>query len=530
MVITFRKILLLLFVLGASFARTYGQDPQLNEQLFKLNKFMFLLKTEYVDTINTSQVVEKAIVSTLRQLDPHSVYISKDEVKKMSEPLEGNFEGIGIEFNILNDTLIVVNPIQGGPSQKVGLIAGDRILKIDGKDVTNIGLKNSDVFTYLRGAKGTKVDLQIKRRGVDELLDFTIIRDKIPIYSVDASYNITPKVGYIKVSRFAQNTYEEFIKAFMGLSKSTESLILDLRGNTGGYLGTAIALSDQFLAEGKMVVYTEGQNQPKREFRATSEGVFEKGKLIVLVDEGSASASEIVSGAIQDWDRGIVIGRRTFGKGLVQNQQMLPDGSMIRLTVARYHTPTGRVIQRPFTKGDAEGYYMDLYDREKKGELTNKDSIHFNDSLKYKTLVKKRTVYGGGGIMPDIFIPLDTVWYTKYYGNLSRKGVFQQFVVSYVDKNRKVLEAKYPDFDTYNRNFTVANDLQKEFAEFGKKMGVEPNDAEYAKSAKEINGVIKGLIAQKLWDTSQYFQVINADDETVQKALEVINGWSKMGI
>lgn len=523
-------MLLAFVIIGAAAFASKAQDQQLNEQLFKLNKFLFLLKNEYVDTINTPQLVENAIVSTLKQLDPHSVYISKEEVKKMNEPLEGNFEGIGIEFNILQDTLIVVNTIQGGPSQKVGLLAGDRIVKIDGKAITNTGLKNSDVFAMLRGTKGTKVELSIRRRGIMDPLDFTIVRDRIPIYSVDASYNLSPKVGYIKVSRFAQNTTEEFLKAFAGLNKSTESLILDLRGNSGGYLGTAIMLSDQFLGENKLVVFTEGQNQPKREFNATNSGVYEKGKLIVLVDEGSASASEIVAGAIQDWDRGLIIGRRTFGKGLVQNQQMLPDGSMIRLTIARYHTPSGRAIQRPFTKGDAEGYYMDLYKREQKGELTNKDSIHFNDSLKYSTLLKKRVVYGGGGIMPDVFVPLDTTWYTKYYGNISRKGVFQQFVVSYVDQNRSKLEAKYPSFDKYNKEFQVTEELQNEFVDFAKKMGVEPNKEEYQKSSKEINAIVKGLIAQKLWDTSEYFQVINSTDETLKKALEVLNSWNKYGI
>lgn len=525
-----RKVLFSASAIFLLVSGSFAQDQQLNEQLFKLNKFLYLLKSEYVDTINTPDIVEKAIVGTLKQLDPHSVYISKEEVKKMSEPLEGNFEGIGIEFNILDDTLIVVNPIQGGPSQKVGLLAGDRILKINGKIVTGIGLKNSDVFTYLRGAKGTKAELQIKRRGVADMLDFVVIRDKIPIYSVDAAYNITPKVGYIKISRFAQNTFDEFIKAFMKMDPATESLVLDLRGNSGGYLGTAIALSDQFLGTGKKIVFTEGNSQPRRDFNATPDGVFEKGKLVVLVDEGSASASEIVAGAIQDWDRGLIIGRRTFGKGLVQNQQMLPDGSMIRLTVARYHTPTGRVIQRPFKKGDAEGYYMDLYTREQKGELTNKDSIRFDDSLKYSTLIKKRTVYGGGGIMPDIFVPLDTTWYTKYYGNLSRKGVFQQFVVSYVDQNRKLLQSKYANFDTYNKNFIVNDEVRSEFVQYGKKMGVEPNDAEYQKSAAEINAVIKGLIAQKLWETTQYFQVINSNDETLKQALDALAKWSKYGI
>ncbi len=527
---TLRKIVLaaIMLVFWVPFAS--AQDQQLNEQLFKLNKFIFMLKTEYVDTINTPDMVEKSIVNLLSQLDPHSVYISKDEVKKMSEPLEGNFEGIGIEFNILNDTLIVVNTIPGGPSQKVGLFPGDRIVKINGKLVANIGLKNSDVFTYLRGAKGSKVELQIRRKGVLDMLDFMIIRDKIPIFSVDAAYNIAPKVGYIKVSRFAQNTFDEFQKAFAKLAPGTESLILDLRGNSGGYLGTAIGLSDQFLSVGKKIVYTEGKNQPRRDYTATETGLFEKGKLVVLVDEGSASASEIVSGAIQDWDRGLIIGRRTFGKGLVQNQQMLPDGSMVRLTVARYHTPTGRAIQRPFKKGDTEGYYMDLYSREAKGELTNKDSIHFNDSLKFRTLAKKRTVYGGGGIMPDIFIPLDTTWYTKYYGNLSRKGVFQQFVVSYVDKNRKVLESKYPTFDSYSKSFAVDGEMQHDFMQYGKKMGVEPNDTEYKTSAVEINLILKGLIAQKLWDTSEYFRVINSEDQTMKKALDALANWSKYGL
>lgn len=381
---------------------TFGQGSS-NLSIYKVVRFLQYVSSDYVDTINIDKLADDAIIEILRNLDPHSVYITKEDVRAMNEPLEGNFEGIGVEFNILNDTLMVVNPIPGGPSERVGIMAGDRIVDIDGTKVAGIGLKNSDVFKMLRGTKGTNVTVQIMRKGLAELLEFNITRDRIPIYSLDAAYMVQPRIGYIKLNRFALTTEEEFLEALNKLKKERmQDLILDLRGNGGGFLNASVALADHFLDDNKLIVYTEGRTSPKTDFMSTRNGEFKKGRLVILIDEGSASASEIVAGAVQDWDRGIIIGRRSFGKGLVQNQLPLPDGSMIRLTVARYHTPTGRVIQKPYNFGELESYYNDLNIRYQKGEYFSVDSIAIPDSLKYQTLQKSRVVYGGGGIMPEI--------------------------------------------------------------------------------------------------------------------------------
>ena len=422
---------------------------QLDLPTYKFGRVLSLIDSYYVDTVNTDRLVEDAIIGMLKELDPHSVYISKEEVKRMNEPLQGSFDGVGIQFNILDDTLIVVNPIPGGPSEKLGIKAGDRIVEVDGKNIAGIGLKNSDVIKMLRGEKGTTVNVKIQRRGSENLLDFTITRDKIPIYSLDAAYMVNKEIGYIKLNRFAATSIDEFNKAFSKLKqKGVKKLILDLRGNGGGYLNTAVNLADQFLPDGNMIVYTQGIHAPRYEEHATEKGVWEEGELVVLVDEGSASASEIVSGAIQDWDRGVIIGRRTFGKGLVQRPYILPDNSMIRLTVARYYTPSGRCIQKSYAKG-VKDYSNDIINRYNHGELTNADSIHFPDSLKYKTLKLKRTVYGGGGIMPDIFVPLDTTKLPELYAGLIRKGIIYQFTVSYMDTHRDELKAKYKSFNTF---------------------------------------------------------------------------------
>ncbi|MDD2279748.1 MAG: S41 family peptidase, partial [Bacteroidales bacterium] len=506
-------------------ARVYSQGSS-NIDIYKLIRFIQFVSSEYVDTVSTEKLVDEAIVNTLKNLDPHSVYITKEDVKAMNEPLEGNFEGIGVEFNILNDTLIVVNPVPGGPSEKVGIMPGDRIIDIDGKNVASIGLKNNDVFKVLRGDKGTKVVVQILRRGSSKPLEFNITRDKIPIYSLDASYMVDERIGYIKLNRFALTTENEFLEALSKLKKNNmQHLILDLRGNGGGYLNASVALADHFLEKGKLIVYTEGRNSPKTDFIATTQGDLEKGRLVILIDEGSASASEIVAGAVQDWDRGIIIGRRSFGKGLVQNQLPLPDGSMIRLTVARYHTPTGRVIQKPYNPNEFDSYYSELTQRYNKGEFFHADSITIPDSLKYFTLNTGKVVYGGGGIMPDIFIPVDTSHYSEYYGKLIRKGVINQFVHTYIDKNRSNLKRNYGTFEKFNKNFTVDQNIIDELLTFAENQGLEPDLEGFNTSKDEILMQLKALIALNQFSTNYYFQIVNQNNKALQKAVNVLNSW-----
>jgi len=499
-----------------------------DEQAYKLNRMLNLIKTFYVDTVDEPKLVEEAITAMLKKLDPHSIYISKKEVQRMNEPLQGGFDGIGVQFNIFKDTLMVVGVIAGGPSEKLGIKAGDRIIIIDGDTVAGIGLQNSTVIKKLRGKKGTKVVVDILRRGVKKLLRFDITRDKIPIYSLDAAYMVDKKTAYIKLNRFAATSMKEFYKATDSLKrKGLKNIILDLRGNGGGYLRTAINLADEFLEKGEMVVYTEGTHQARQDYKATARGDFEKGRLVILVDEGSASASEIVSGAIQDHDRGVIIGRRTFSKGLVQRPFNLPDGSMVRLTVAHYYTPSGRCIQKPYNKGIKE-YSRDVWNRYKNGELTNKDSIHFDEKLKYKTLKSKRTVYGGGGIMPDIFIPLDTTRLTDYYTKLRRKGILYQYTLDYIDKKRDSLLKAYPSFAKFKTSFVVTDAMLNTIKKTAEEKKILPKDtAEYQESINEIQLIIKSLIARDLWTTSNFYEIINVDDEVLKKAIEIISDKKK---
>lgn len=504
-----------------------GNAQVFNENTYKFSKVIDWLDTYYVDSVNQDDLVEDAIVNLLHELDPHSAYISKEEVQRMNEPLEGNFEGIGISFNILKDTIYVVSPIAGGPSEKVGIQAGDRIVKINDKNVAGIGVTNSDVFEKLRGKKGTKVDVSIKRKGVNQLLDFTITRDKIPIYSIDASYKVNDNTGYIKLNRFASTTIDEFEEATKKLKKqNVKNLILDLSDNGGGYLDVAVKLADHFLTDSKLIVYTEGLHSPRREYKATAKGDFEEGNVVIIIDEGSASASEIVAGAVQDWDRGIIVGRRSFGKGLVQRPLMLPDGSVIRLTVARYYTPTGRLIQKPYDEG-YDAYTMDIVERFNKGEFINSDSINFPDSLKYYTLKKKRTVYGGGGIMPHIFVPLDTAGYSEYYRDLIRKGVLYRFVLNYVDKNRNEILSDYKSFEKYNSSFQIDENLFGKLKNFATKEGIVFDEEGFDKSKDQIALLLKAYMARDLWDTSNYYQIINKEDQSFQTALQVLDDWDK---
>lgn len=501
---------------------TTNAQESVQENQLKFGRLLRLIDGYYVDTANVEKLTEKAIVHMLSELDPHSVYISKEEVRKMNEPLKGNFEGIGISFNIFKDTLLVTTTIPGGPSEEVGLRAGDRIIEVDGKNIAGTGLKNSDVFDMLRGKKGTEVELTVLRKSIDETLDFTIVRDKIPIYSLDASYMLDNETGYIKLNKFSATTTDEFVEAMNELKqKDIQNLVLDLRGNGGGYLKTAIEISDQFLKDDKLVVYTEGTNESKREYEATSKGTFEEGNLVVLVDEMSASASEIVSGAVQDWDRGVIIGRRSYGKGLVQKPYFLTDGSMVRLTTAHYYTPSGRCIQKPYDEG-VDDYRQDYIKRMEKGEMFSKDSIVFADSLKYQTLINGRTVFGGGGVMPDIFIPMDTSSHYKYYNKLRRNRVIYDFVLNYVDENREELKKKYSDVTDFAENFEVSSEMIEKIIEKGESEGIERDEESQAFTQSTMIRQIKGLIARDIFSLEDYFRIVNEGDDSIQKALEVI--------
>lgn len=498
----------------------------INAQIFIDNSNKFIQALEYinffyVDSVNSQELTDKAIIEMLKNLDPHSSFLTAKEVKEMNESLQGNFEGIGISFNILNDTIFVINTIPGGPSEKVGVMAGDKIIKIDGKNVAGIKISNNEVMSKLRGPKNTQVTISILRKSVQELLDFTIIRDKIPINSIDASYMLNSETGYIKLNKFAQTTGNEFRNAMEKINyKNINNLILDLTDNGGGYLEEAVELADQFLNSGKLIVYTKGFHKPRVNYFATKKGMFEKGNVIILIDEGSASASEILAGAIQDWDRGIIIGRRSFGKGLVQQRFPLQDGSELRLTVSRYYTPSGRLIQKPYSKG-VDDYALDLINRYKQGEYSHKDSIHFPDSLKYYTLEKKHVVYGGGGIMPDYFIPLDTSAYSDYYRDIIRKNLLSKFVLNYIDQNRSYLKNKYPDIQSFNKNFNdtiVFNNL----IAFAEKNNLNPNYAQINISKNMLSNLLKAYIANDLWDSNAYYQIINQDNEMIKKALDII--------
>lgn len=496
---------------------------EVQQNQVKFGRLLRLIDGYYVDSVDIDELTEKAIVHVLSQLDPHSVYISRDEVEKMNEPLKGNFEGIGISFNIFKDTLLVLSTISGGPSEKLGVRAGDRILEVDGKNIAGIGLKNSDVFDLLRGEKGTKVNIKVLRRNEPGLLDFTIVRDKIPIYSLDASYMIDESTGYIKLNNFSATTNDEFSEAIRELKKENlKNLVLDLRRNGGGYLKTAIEIADQFLKDNKLVVYTEGLNDPKREYKATREGEFEEGNLVVLVDEYSASASEIVSGAVQDWDRGIIIGRRSFGKGLVQKPYFLTDGSMIRLTTAHYYTPSGRCIQKPYDDGVSD-YRQDIRKRLENGEMYNADSIMVADSLRFKTLVNGRDVFGGGGILPDIFVPMDTSHYYAYVNRLRRNSVIYNYTLDYIDMHREQLKKDFSTFGKFEKSFEVTDAMVAEIAEKGEKENkIEKDEASLRFSENDIKAEVKAYIARDMFSRNDFYKIINSGDKAIQEALRVL--------
>lgn len=512
--------ILLLFTLNAS-AQLKQKPVDPKETTMKFNTLMQLINYYYVEDIDQPKLTEDAIISVLKDLDPHSVYISKEDIEKANEPLVGNFDGVGIQFQMYKDTILVISPVPGGPSEKLGILAGDKIIKINHEAAFGSKINNQYVLDHLRGPKGSKVDVSILRKGRKDLIDFTITRDKIPLNSIDASYMITDDIGYIKLSRFAATSADEFIDAVNQLKKEgMKNLVFDLRGNSGGYLNIAFDLADQFLSAGKLVVYTKGLHSPRQDFIATSRGTFESGKLVVLIDEGSASASEIVSGAVQDWDRGLIMGRRSFGKGLVQRPYMLPDSSMVRITTARYYTPSGRCIQKSYAEGE-DVYRAEVYNRYKHGEFIHADSIKFPDSLRYFTQ-NKRTVFGGGGIMPDYFIPLDTLFVSDYYTDILRKGILNDFTIQYIDRRRKDLLKAYPDSKAFKQGFTDDQKLLDEFVAYAETNGVPRNDKDLAISGRQIKIYLKGLIARNLFNTNAFYEMISDTDDDLNKAVEVI--------
>jgi carboxyl-terminal processing protease len=496
-----------------------------NEQGLKFIKLLNWLDDHYVDSVNTNKLTERAIIELLQKLDPHSSYISKEEVEEMNEPLQGNFEGIGISFSIYRDTVIVINAIPEGPSEKVGIHAGDRIVQINDTNITGLEITTDVVFSKLRGKKGSVVKLHIKRKGVPELLAFNVSRDKIPIHSVEAAYKIDNNIGYIRISRFSSNTIPEFQEALAKLKKQNiNGLILDLSGNGGGFLDVAVSLADEFIDKQKLIVYTQGLHSEKKEYFTSNKGNYEKGRVVVIIDESSASASEIFAGAIQDWDRGILVGRRSFGKGLVQRPFTFPDGSMVRLTIARYYTPSGRLIQKSYSNGYQE-YSKDILHRINNGELTSEAKNQFTDTLKYYTLLKNRVVYAGGGIMPDVFVSLDTSAVYKEVKTAVSKGVLNKFVVKYIDENRELLAKKYSSFDIYKKQFSNDTDIVDLFLK-------------YADSEKQINNsnmtiearnflaiILEAYIARDLWSNSEFFEIYNQTEEEYQSALKVMNNW-----
>lgn len=477
----------------------------------------------YVDSVNEQKLSEDAIRGMLKGLDPHSTYTDAKETKAMNEPLQGDFEGIGVQFNMIEDTLVVILPIVNGPSQKVGILSGDRIVSVNDSTIAGVKMPRIDIMKMLRGKKGTKVKLGIVRRGVSNILTFVVTRDKIPVHTLNAAYMIRPGVGYICLESFGMKTHKEFMDAVKELEKQgMKSLILDLQDNGGGYLQAAVQIANEFLKDNEMIVYTEGRNVRRQNYKAIGNGRLQKMRVYVLVNEFTASAAEIVTGAIQDNDRGTVVGRRTFGKGLVQRPFDFPDGSMMRLTIAHYYTPSGRCIQKPYKKGDLKDYEMDLEKRLKHGELTNPDSIHFDTSQKFYTLRNHRVVYGGGGIMPDYFVPLDTTKYTKYHRLLAAKNIIMNAYLKYVDANRTTLKGLYKSFDTFNKNYVVPQSLLDTIIAEGKKEKVEPKDkAELTATMPYIKVQLKALVARDLWDMNEYYRVWNEQSDIVNKAVKL---------
>ncbi|MDA9863468.1 S41 family peptidase [Flavobacteriales bacterium] len=488
----------------------------------KFNTLLYYMNRMYVDSVDLDGLVETAIRGMLEELDPHSVYIPSEDLQQADEPLNGKFEGIGVRFNIMKDTIMVVSTIAGGPSERLGILSGDRIVEVDGETVAGVGIRNKGVMEKLKGPKGTHVDVGVKRSKVDGLIYFDIERDKIPIYSVDASYMVDNRIGYIKVNRFSKETMTELNSALDALqSDGMKDLILDLQGNGGGMLNTAIAMGDEFLSDDRLIVYTDGRSFPREDRIAQETGRFEKGRLVVLVDESSASASEIVSGAVQDWDRGLIVGRRTFGKGLVQRPVRLPDGSAVRLTVQQYFTPSGRCIQKPYEDG-VDAYRREKYERYESGELMSLDSLDLPDSLRFTTLVMNRTVYGGGGILPDVFVPIDTSMNSTYFTDLLRKGLFNRAVLEFVDADRKGLERELSDQKAYVENYEVSQVLLDKLIALGEAEDIAFVEEDWNTSLPAISLRLKAILGRNMFETATFYEVFNPINPVYRRGIEVL--------
>ena len=508
------------FGISAQYSRSNSASRQQQKLLMVEN----IVNNLYVDNVDEEKIVENAVRGILENLDPHSSYSTKEETTSSQETMQGSFSGIGIQFNMQKDTLYVVQTIAGGPSEKVGILPGDRFIAVDDSIIAGRKLKNTDIMKRLRGPKGTKVNIKVKRGSNAELLEFRITRDDIPLNSIDAVYMADGKTGYIRLSRFAATSYKEFKDAITKLKKQgMQQLILDLTDNGGGYMQIAAQIANEMLNRGNLIVYTQGRKSPRQNLNADGSGTFRTQKVVVMINQFSASASEILSGAVQDWDRGVVVGRRSFGKGLVQREFLLPDSSSFRLTIARYYTPSGRNIQKPYVKGDREDYDKDIIDRYNHGELQSADSIHVADSLKHTTLRLHRTVYGGGGIMPDVFVPLDTTQYTDYHRRLVAKGIIPQFALRYVDKNRADLKAQYPDAQKFIKEFTVTDEMLNNLVDAGKAEKVDFDKSQFAKSKEMLRTFVKAAIANDLFSTSAYFQIVNEQNDIYKEALSIIN-------
>lgn len=508
------------FGISAQYSRSNSASRQQQKLLMVEN----IVNNLYVDNVDEEKIVENAVRGILENLDPHSSYSTKEETTSSQETMQGSFSGIGIQFNMQKDTLYVVQTIAGGPSEKVGILPGDRFIAVDDSIIAGRKLKNTDIMKRLRGPKGTKVNIKVKRGSNAELLEFRITRDDIPLNSIDAVYMADGKTGYIRLSRFAATSYKEFKDAITKLKKQgMQQLILDLTDNGGGYMQIAAQIANEMLNRGNLIVYTQGRKSPRQNLNADGSGTFRTQKVVVMINQFSASASEILSGAVQDWDRGVVVGRRSFGKGLVQREFLLPDSSSFRLTIARYYTPSGRNIQKPYIKGDREDYDKDIIDRYNHGELQSADSIHFADSLKHTTLRLHRTVYGGGGIMPDVFVPLDTTQYTDYHRRLVAKGIIPQFALRYVDKNRADLKAQYPDAQKFIKEFTVTDKMLNNLVDAGKAEKVDFDKSQFAKSKEMLRTFVKAAIANDLFSTGAYFQIVNEQNDIYKEALSIIN-------
>ena len=524
---TTTRFTLLSLALGALTLSPLGalsqDDMTPQEAAQKFGTLMRYIGQLYVDSVSVEDLTERAMVKMLEDLDPHSVYFSAEELKEADEPLNGNFDGIGVQFNIFKDTIMVVSPISGGPSERLGIRAGDRIVEVDGENTAGIGITNRDVMKLLKGPKGTVVQVGIKREGESELLKFDIIRDKIPIYSIDAAHMVDKKIGYIKVSRFAKTTMDEFRDAILSLQdQGMKDLILDLQGNGGGMLRTAIAMSDEFLSDDKLIVYTEGRAFEREDTFAQYKGLFEKGRLVVLIDEASASASEIVSGAVQDWDRGLVVGRRSFGKGLVQRPMRLPDGSAVRLTVQKYYTPAGRCIQKPYDEG-VEAYRKEKFERYEKGEFMTLDSLDLPDSLMHKTRILEREVYGGGGILPDLFVPLDTTLNSPTFSRILRKGLCSKYALAEVDAHRTAWETRHASEDDFVRDMDFSEEEITAFKAYVVEEGVEVDEEDWARSLPAIELRLKAFFGRNTYESKTFYRVIGGLNEALQEAIRVLN-------